>query len=80
MASDKFVDRHNGPREYELPHMLEKIGASSLDQLIDKTVPSSLRLKKPLTLPPAMSEYEYLNHIRKIGSKNKISAREKSNH
>ncbi len=72
MASDRFVNRHNGPREHELPYMLEKIGVKTLDELIDKTVPSALRLNKQLSLPKAMSEYEYLNHIRKVGSKNKI--------
>ena len=72
MVSDKFVNRHNGPREYELPKMLKTIGVSSLDQLIDITVPKSLRLEKPLRLPPAMSEFEYLNYIKSIGSKNKL--------
>jgi glycine dehydrogenase len=72
MASDKFANRHIGPRENDLPKMLETIGVSSLDQLIDKTIPTSLRLRKQLTLPPAMSEYEYLNHIRYAGSKNKM--------
>jgi glycine dehydrogenase len=72
MYSDKFVNRHNGPRDSELPIMLKTIGVTSLDQLIDKTVPSHLRLEKPLHLPAAMSEFEYLNHIRSIGSKNKM--------
>ena len=72
MASDRFVNRHNGPREHELPYMLERIGVKTLDELIDKTVPSALRLNKQLSIPQAMSEYEYLNHIRKIGSKNKM--------
>ena len=72
MTSDKYVNRHNGPRDNELPKMLKIIGVSSLDQLIDKTVPSHLRLEKPLRLPPAMSEFEYLNHIRSIGAKNKM--------
>ena len=72
MSSDKFVSRHNGPRDNELPQMLKTIGVSSLDQLIGKTVPSSLMLKKPLALPDAMSEFEYLNHIRNIGKKNKM--------
>jgi glycine dehydrogenase len=71
MSSDKFVNRHNGPRKSEIPQMLKVIGAETLDQLIDKTVPANIRLEKPLSLPPAMSEYEYLAHIRKIGSKNK---------
>jgi glycine dehydrogenase len=72
MTSDKFVDRHNGPRDHELPKMLKTIGVNSLDELIDKTVPASLRLEKPLRLPAAMSEFEYINHIRSIGSKNKM--------
>ena len=72
MTSDSFVKRHNGPRDHELPGMLNTIGVKSLDDLIEKTVPKSIMLGKPLSLPAAMSEYEYLNHIRSLGSKNKI--------
>ncbi|TFG41102.1 MAG: glycine dehydrogenase (aminomethyl-transferring), partial [Bacteroidia bacterium] len=71
MSSDVFVSRHIGPRDDELPKMLETIGVGSIDELIDKTVPPTIRIEKPLRLPKAMSEYEYLNHIRKIGAKNK---------
>jgi glycine dehydrogenase len=70
MPSDKFVNRHNGPRESELPEMLEIIGVNSLDQLIEKSVPKSIMLEKPLRLPQPMSEFEYLNHIRAAGKKN----------
>jgi glycine dehydrogenase len=72
MPSDKFVSRHNGPRDSELPQMLKTIGVSSLDQLIEKTVPKSIMLDAPLRLPDAMSEFEYLNHIKSIGKKNKM--------
>jgi len=72
MSSDKFVNRHNGPRTSELPGMLKVIGVDSLDQLIDKTVPENIRLDKPLRLPEAMSEYEYLKLLRSLGSKNKM--------
>jgi len=72
MSQDKFVNRHNGPRDHELPEMLKTIGVKSLDQLIDKTVPSNIRLKNPLRLPEAMSEFAYLNHIKSIGQKNKM--------
>ena len=72
MSSDKFVKRHNGPREHELPQMLKVIGVDSLDQLIDKTVPQNIRLVKPLNIPAAMSEFEYLNHLKQLGAKNKL--------
>ena len=67
MLTDKFVNRHIGPRESELPQMLKTIEVSSLDELIEKTVPSSILLERPLRLPEAMSEFEYLNHIKAIG-------------
>ena len=72
MSQDKFVNRHNGPRESELSGMLKTIGVNSLDQLIEKTIPKEIMLEKPLRLPDAMSEFEYLNHIRSIGKKNKM--------
>ena len=72
MSTDNFVNRHNGPREHELPYMLDKIGVTSLDQLVRKSLPESIMLKKPLSLPPSLSEYEYLNHLRVIGRKNKM--------
>jgi glycine dehydrogenase len=72
MLSDKFVNRHIGPREHELPLMLKTIGVDSLDELIEKTVPESIMLENPLRLPEAMSEFEYLNHIKSIGQKNKM--------
>lgn len=72
MISDNFVDRHIGPRDHELPLMLKTVGVNSLDQLIAKIIPEQIRMKKPLTLPDAMSEFEYLNHIRAAGRKNKL--------
>lgn len=72
MSTDIFASRHIGPRENEVPAMLDTIGVNSLDELIEKTVPASIRLDKPLNLPGAMSEYEYLKHIKKLGSRNKM--------
>jgi glycine dehydrogenase len=51
--------------------MCKTIGVASVDQLISETVPASIMLEKPLSLPPAMNEYEYLSHLRKMGSHNK---------
>jgi glycine dehydrogenase len=72
MSTTNFAGRHIGPRESELPGMLKTVGVNTLDELIDGTIPQSIRLETPLRLPEAMTEYEYLNHIRKIGARNKL--------
>jgi len=72
MKTDAFALRHIGPNENELQHMLKTIGAESLDQLILETIPEDIRLKKPLNLAPAMTEYEFSNHIAELGNKNKV--------
>ena len=72
MKTDAFALRHIGPRENELQHMLKTIGAETLDQLISETIPDDIRLKTTLDLDPAMTEYEYSNHISHLGNKNKI--------
>jgi glycine dehydrogenase len=72
MTTDRFITRHVGPRNHEIEEMLRKIGVNSLDDLIDKTIPESIKLDKPLDIPEEMSEHEYYKHIRKIALKNKI--------
>ena len=72
MITNNFARRHNGPFGEQVPEMLKKIGVGSLDQLIDETVPASIRMKAPLDLPEGLNEYQYLNHLKIIGSKNKI--------
>lgn len=70
MITNNFARRHNGPFGAEIDTMLEKIGVKTLDQLIDETVPSAIRIKNPLNLPKGINEYQYLNHIKGIASKN----------
>jgi len=72
MKTDAFALRHIGPREHDLQHMMKTIGVDSIDQLIYETLPDDIRLKSPLNLDPAMTEYEFLNHIQQLGSKNKV--------
>lgn len=72
MNSDKFVNRHNGPRAHEVKAMLKKIGVGSIDELISQTVPPQIRLKQPLRVAPAMSEYQYSKHLKALGKKNKV--------
>jgi glycine dehydrogenase len=72
MSSVNFAARHIGPRPSELREMLDSIGVSSLDELIDKTVPSAIRLQKPLNISAAMMEDEYLARVSELGKKNKV--------
>jgi len=67
-----FAKRHIGISSSELVEMLNVIGVSSLDQLIDETVPAGIRMSKELNLPEALTENEYLTMLRSIASKNKI--------
>ncbi len=69
---DQFSRRHIGINEGELEKMLSVIGVSNLDQLIDETVPESIRLRGELKLPEAQTEYEYLDGLKKIAARNKV--------
>lgn len=70
--SSEFQQRHIGPNENDTAAMLAAIGVSSIDELIDKTIPAGIRLQQKLNLPAAISEQEYLEHIKKLSLKNKI--------
>lgn len=67
-----FVDRHVGTRADDVPLLLKEVGASSLDALVDKTVPDSIRLKKSLNLPTAASERQALDELHRVARSNKI--------
>lgn len=68
----RFDNRHNGPTDAEIASMLETIGASSLDELIDQTVPKAIRLEEPMNLPIAKLESEFLKEFRILASKNQV--------
>jgi glycine dehydrogenase len=72
MNTNLFQRRHIGPSKEEQATMLATIKAGSLEQLIDETVPENILLKEPLDLEPAMSEYQYLGHIKELSEKNKV--------
>ncbi|MBU6375086.1 MAG: aminomethyl-transferring glycine dehydrogenase [Bdellovibrionales bacterium] len=71
MQKNSFVDRHVGPRKHEIDEMLKFVVAGSLDQLVQETVPQSIRLSRALELPPAMSESEALSRLGSIMEKNR---------
>jgi glycine dehydrogenase len=70
--ANEFAGRHIGPDEKETTEMLRTIGARSLDALIDKTIPLSIRSKRPLNIPGPLSEYQYLGTLRQIAAQNKV--------
>ena len=72
MNTNSFQRRHIGPSNAEQIKMLATINAKNLEQLIDETVPDNILLRSPLDLEPAMSEYEYLGHIKELSEKNKV--------
>ncbi|MBP9214457.1 MAG: aminomethyl-transferring glycine dehydrogenase [Chitinophagaceae bacterium] len=72
LQNTEFQRRHNGPNAADKTKMLQTIGIASLDDLIDKTVPSGIRLAEELTTPAAISEFEYLNELKAVAAKNKV--------
>ncbi|MBO6662710.1 MAG: aminomethyl-transferring glycine dehydrogenase [Roseivirga sp.] len=70
--TQRFEDRHNGPDQQEISEMLKVVGASSLDALIDETVPAGIRMKEPLNLPLPKSEFQFLKDLRHTAAQNKI--------
>jgi glycine dehydrogenase len=72
LYQDSFVRRHIGPNPVEVEEMLSVLGLSSLDELIDATVPADIRLARPLDLPAPVSEAGMLEELRGIASRNRI--------
>ena len=70
--NDQFVNRHNGPNAEETQEMLQAIGVKSMEQLIDETVPATIRMQRELNVPEALSEYEYLEDLKQTAHMNKV--------
>ena len=71
-AADGFVDRHVGPRPDAIAHMLDVVGAPSLDALMDEAVPASIRTELPDSPSIALSEAEVVAHLRELASRNRV--------
>src|SRR4051812_16853891 len=71
-SPERFADRHNGPDEAQRRAMLEALGLRSLDELVDATVPASIRLRRSLALPSAKSEQALLETLETIAARNKV--------
>lgn len=69
---DAFLERHIGPNEAEIAHMLEVIGQPSLEAMTEAIVPASIRSTTPLSLPAPLTETEALARLRTIAAKNQV--------
>src|SRR4051812_42472445 len=69
---DHFVRRHIGPSEMAAKDMLAPLGYATLDELIDRAVPSAIRLARPLELPAPKSEHEVLAALKELASQNQV--------
>jgi glycine cleavage system P protein (glycine dehydrogenase) len=66
-----FVHRHIGPSPADIAQMLDTIGVSSIDELIEQTVPNAIRQRVPLDLGAALSETDVLQKLRAMAAGNK---------
>jgi glycine dehydrogenase len=69
---DAFLERHIGPNEGEIAHMLRSVGYASLDAMTDAIVPASIKSPAPLALPPPVTEVEAIAKIRAIADRNQV--------
>jgi glycine dehydrogenase len=69
---EDFKARHIAPNDADTVTMLSTVGVSTVDELIEQTIPERIRLKQPLNLPVAKSEREYLESLRQTASQNKV--------
>ncbi|MFC3200181.1 aminomethyl-transferring glycine dehydrogenase [Parapedobacter deserti] len=69
---EKFEERHIGPSADETAAMLDALGVSTIDQLIEETVPPQIRATNELALPGALGEPAYLRRIKTVADKNKV--------
>ncbi|MEQ1750021.1 MAG: aminomethyl-transferring glycine dehydrogenase [Prosthecobacter sp.] len=71
-AAPAFAPRHIGPSAKETASMLQTLGVSSLDDLIDQVVPEGIRQHGELSLPEPLSEEHALRRLRQIMERNKV--------
>ncbi|QDH16934.1 aminomethyl-transferring glycine dehydrogenase [Swingsia samuiensis] len=71
-VNERFSSRHVGPRTSEIAEMLSVVGASSLDDLIDRTIPRTILDKNDYGIGAPLTEQEALARLKKIASRNQV--------
>jgi glycine cleavage system P protein (glycine dehydrogenase) len=69
--SQRFSTRHIGPQADDRDKMLAALGLTTLEQLVDQSLPRSIRSTEPLDLPAALSESETLAKLRQLARRNR---------
>ncbi|KNC85547.1 glycine dehydrogenase [decarboxylating], mitochondrial [Sphaeroforma arctica JP610] len=72
MNFEKFSGRHVGPRETDVEAMLRVTGLSSINELVQKTIPNEILFNKPLNMKEGFTETECLERLAELGKKNKV--------
>jgi glycine dehydrogenase len=72
LYTDRFEQRHNGLSDHDIQAMLRTVGASTVDQLIEETVPQRIRLERPLSLPAPLTEHELLAALNQVAARNSV--------
>ena len=67
-----FSKRHIGPTTKEINEMLNELGLNSTDELIERSVPGSIRDTSDLGIGKGLNEFSYLNAIKVLAKKNKV--------
>lgn len=70
--TDAFARRHIGPRPEDARRMLDALGLSDMNELVEKTVPRSIRLEQPPAVTDSRSEQAVLDELRQIAAKNQV--------
>lgn len=73
MHLTEFQQRHIGVSENDKNEMLKQLGCQSIEDLIDKTIPSKILATKDLSISKPLTEYEMLQHLKALASKNQLS-------
>jgi len=72
IQKEEFTHRHIGINAQDMQAMLETVGVASMSELIDKTVPAGIRMQHRLRVPEALTEAEFLAHLKETANKNKV--------
>ena len=70
--NSNFSKRHIGPTSIEVDEMLNELGLNSINELIEKTVPESIKDTSDLGIGAGLDEFSYLNKIKILAKKNKV--------